>query len=63
MKTQEYMELFQKYGIDIKPLPQNYDPETYGRELMRECWKEKGVSYSASTNTTKSDNKNFALCK
>lgn len=49
MKKQAYDELYKKLGIPIAPVPSNYNPETYAQELMRGCYSEQGVSYSAAT--------------
>ena len=61
MKTQEYFELYEKLGIEIKPLPTNYNPELYARELMCDFFPEQGVSYSASTNAKAKSKDELAL--
>ncbi len=49
MKEHDYFQIFQKLGFEVKPLPENYDPDTYGRTLMMENDKNSDVSYSSST--------------
>lgn len=62
MKNHEYADLFKKLNIPIAPMPSNYTPETYAQELMRGCYSEQGVSYSATTvlnrGTEETENRN-----
>ena len=46
----DYDKIYENLGIKIAPLGENYDPETYGRELMRGMYCSDEVSYSSSTN-------------
>lgn len=48
MSERDYYQVFKDYGFEIKPLPSNYDPDTYARDLMS-SYEEQDVSYASST--------------
>ena len=48
MSENDYYQAFKEYGFEIKPLPSNYDPDTYARDLMSSTG-EQDVSYASST--------------
>lgn len=50
MSIEEIEKIYGKLKIKTEPLPPNYDPDTYGRYLMRQINRGVGVSYSASSN-------------
>jgi len=54
MSESDYYEAFKEYGFEIKPLPDNYDPDTYAKNLIMVCEKQ-DVSYSSSTDSIKVD--------
>lgn len=51
MSDQEIREGFKKLGIDVTPVSKHYNPNDYGRELMRTDNGSKGVSYSDRVGT------------
>lgn len=56
MKKNDFYEYFKSLNIDIKTLPDNYNPEMYGKKLMSEIAEtSSSVSYSVSTNYYKSN--------
>ncbi len=44
-----YEHLFEKLKIPVEPLPEHYNPEDYGRQLMRAFEQGNGVRYSDHT--------------
>ena len=46
MSDQEIREGFKKLGIDVAPVSKYYNPNDYGRKLMRTDNDSTGVSYS-----------------
>jgi hypothetical protein len=46
----DYNQIYKDLGIAIAPLSDNYDPEIYGRELMRGLNCNEEISYSSATN-------------
>ncbi|MBP3753561.1 MAG: hypothetical protein J6I66_01745 [Lachnospiraceae bacterium] len=46
----DYDQIYKDLGIAIVPLSDNYDPEIYGRELMRGLNSNEEISYSSATN-------------
>ena len=46
MSDQEIREGFKKLGIDVTPVSKYYNPNDYGRKLMRTDNGSMGVSYS-----------------
>lgn len=50
MREQDYYKIFKELGIEIKPLPENYNPDSYGRTLVMNNKTTIDVSYSSSTN-------------
>lgn len=46
----DYEQIYVKLGINVAPLDENYNPENYGRELMRGTLVSDGVMYSSTTN-------------
>ena len=48
MSENDYYQAFKEYGFEIKPLPSNYDPDTYARDLMSSTG-EQDVSYASSS--------------
>ena len=50
MGEREYQKFFEQLGIKVEPLPENYNPDEYGKKLMSSYISTKGVSYSANTN-------------
>ena len=64
MREQDYARLFKQLGIEVKPLPPNYDPESFGKELMTGFYEEQGVLYSATTSLRqKNEEKDLCECK
>lgn len=55
MSDQEIREVFTMLGIEISPLPKHYNPNDYGRELMRSDNGTVGVSYSDRVGTDAED--------
>lgn len=49
MNERDYSSIYKDLGIEVKPLPANYDPEMYGKMLLKGFYNGKGVSYSAIT--------------
>ena len=49
MEEDVFFEAFKSLGISIKPLPANYTPDEFGRELASMSHSEPSVSYAAST--------------
>lgn len=46
----DYLEIFKQLQIQPKPLPQNYDPDDYGRSLLRDCLPDyEEADYSTNT--------------
>lgn len=52
MNEKKYQEFFEQMGIKVDPLPQNYNPDEYGKKLMSAYISKKTISYSANTNYT-----------
>ena len=50
MSEQDYYKIFEELAIEIKPLPENYNPDSYGRALVRNNKGTIDISYSSSTN-------------
>ena len=48
MKKTDYSQLFHELGIDVAPLPADYDPNSFGKKLIG-MRKSANVSYSSST--------------
>lgn len=48
--AKDFERIYKNFGINVEPVGDNYNPETYGRELMRELYSSDGVMYSSSTN-------------
>lgn len=46
----DYNQIYKDLGIAVAPLGDNYDPEIYGRELMRGLNINEEISYSSATN-------------
>jgi len=57
MYTKKYEKEFLKIGIDIKPVPSYYSPDSFGRELMRNVQQSFPISYSADTILTGEEKK------
>ena len=53
MNEADYYKIFRDYGIIYNPLPQNYDPDSYGKQLMMTCQSNEGVLYSSFTSPTR----------
>jgi hypothetical protein len=49
MDERDYYQIFQDLGFEVNPLPEYYDPDSYGRKLMEESNITIEVSYSSST--------------
>lgn len=49
MENEKYYQAFKNLGINLEPLPSNYNPEEYGRWLRSLTNSEQGVFYAAST--------------
>ena len=44
-----YLQLYEKLNLPVSPLPANYSPEEYGKQLRAMLHSEQGVSYATST--------------
>lgn len=49
MSERDYYKVFQEFGLEVNPLPENYDPDIYGRSLLPVNLNSQDVSYSSST--------------
>lgn len=49
MSEKNIYETFERLGISVDPIPENYTPESFGKMLMNQSPLNFGVSYSAST--------------
>lgn len=49
MNQVDIIEVYKDLGISIQPLPDNYNPDTYGKRLMYSSDSRRGVSYAAQT--------------
>lgn len=49
MDERDYYQILQDLGFDVNPLPEYYDPDSYGRRLMMGNNTIIDVSYSSST--------------
>lgn len=45
----DFHQMFKDYGFEVKPLPSNYDPDTYAWRLMNPYREREDVSYATST--------------
>ena len=52
----EYELLFRQLKIEADPLPDNYSPDEYGYELIKDFQPHTEVSYSISTKLNCADN-------
>ena len=57
MDYEQYCLVFCSLGIPVEPLPENYTPEEYGRQLLSMSQFECGVSYTSSTDYDKMQGK------
>ena len=48
MKEFDYDQLFRELGIDVTPLPADYNPDLFGKKLIG-ARKDVNVSYSSSS--------------
>jgi len=55
MKREDYMKIYHQLGINVQPLPEHYDPETYGRMLYMKNREQYCISYSSSTDYKESN--------
>lgn len=46
----KFNSLYKALGIEVKPLPSNYSPDSYAQQLMKDLPKKSDVSYSVGTN-------------
>ena len=44
-----YEHLFEKLKIPVEPLPEHYNPEDYGRQLMRSLKDRREIQYANQT--------------
>ena len=49
MEEKDFDQIFEEMGIKYDPLPHNYNPDTYGKQLMVTHHLNEGVFYSTST--------------
>lgn len=49
MNDNKYYELFQQLNIEVEPVTNQYNPETFGKKLMASFQHSCGVSYSFNT--------------
>ena len=47
----DYVKEYEKIGILVKPLPNNYDPDTYGKMLLSDF----NSMYNTTTYSTKTE--------
>ena len=52
MNDETYRTQFKDLGLEVKPLPSNYTPDSYARFLMQGVQQKPAISYSDSTNYT-----------
>jgi hypothetical protein len=52
---EKYIEIFKKLGIKTEPLPANYDPETFGKNLLEKTNSLPNIEYSTKTEIINSD--------
>lgn len=45
-----FEQLYEELGVKVRPLNENYSPEDYGRELMKDVLVSDIIVYSTSTN-------------
>lgn len=57
MTEKEIKELFTTLDIHEKNLPGNYNPDSYGKELMTHARNNQGVTYSCVTENVKKQEK------
>ena len=50
MDNEKYELKFKDLGIEIKPLPDNYTPDSYAQSLLQNIPQKPDISYSANTN-------------
>ena len=53
MTAQYYIDGFAKLGLIDPPVDTRYDPDNFGRSLLVNCPRKKGVAYSTNTKLTK----------
>lgn len=49
MDKRDYYQIFKDLGIEVKALPEYYDPDSYGRMLLQGNNTTVDISYSSST--------------
>lgn len=49
MDYNQFYRIYDDLNISFGSLPENYNPEDYGRSLLANSTSERGVSYSSST--------------
>lgn len=54
MDNDKYFTLFKELGIRVNPLPENYNPDSYGKKLMQNFNFGNGVLYADSTKVDQS---------
>lgn len=57
MNKNDFMIAYERLGLKCKPLPENYNPESYGKSLMFGLNKESPISYSNNTTLVLSEYK------
>ena len=50
MENKQFEQQFKVLGLEIKPLPQNYTPDTFAQSLLRDVPPKPAITYSANTN-------------
>ena len=50
MNKESFELQYKSLGLDIKPLPSNYTPDSFAQSLMRDIPQKPAISYSANTN-------------
>lgn len=54
-----YEKIFNDLNIKVRPLPSEYTPDEYAKQIMRNAYSPEGVSYSVSTKSVIFDGKEF----
>ena len=50
MENNNYEEQYKALGLEIKPLPNNYTPDSFAQSLLKDIPQKPAISYSANTN-------------
>lgn len=55
-----FEKMYKDLGIVVKPLPTQYNPDRYAKELMSQFPHQRGVSYATSTTNLMKSNMEFS---